>query len=231
MTTPRTHKFLYILHEKLALNEPDDTLLAFEERDFTKRYITVAEIEEQLIYLKKIGVLAHYHRYPIAKEATFLPITREDKARRMKWSWRELFTGEKTKYRYGIKVVSHDAFYAFYNGRPAPAAPVKLSAAPAISKPTFNEAKGKIEMGDKDCTIPMNSNQYILCQKLFAVPFGHQVPSLDISEDIGWSSESGSGVYDTLRAVNRKVKDAFGIEPFILWDKEYLSVNEKLFTL
>lgn len=228
--TDKTRKVLSILHEKLALNEPDDNLLAFEESDFTKKYITIAEIEEQLVYLKKIGVLAHYNRYSISRESSFLPITREDKARRMRWSWRELFAGDKAKYRYGIQVVSHNAFYAIFSERPMQfAQPVKPPIASVIPKPTFNEAKGKIEMGIKECKIPMNTNQYILCQKLFAVPFGHQVSSLDISEDEGWSSESGSGVYDTLRGINKKVKDAFGIEPFILWDKEYLSINEKLF--
>jgi hypothetical protein len=230
MTTPRTHKFLYLLHEKLSRNEVDDNYLAFEEWNFTRAYFPAAEIQEILVYLKRAGVVVDYNRYRIRKDAEFLPITKEDKARRMKWSWQELFAGDKAKRRYIIEVTSRDAFYGLYSDHSIQAtSPIKASAVSSIPHPIFNEAKGKIEMGTKECKIPMNSNQYILCQKLFAVPFGTQVPSLDISEDTGWSSESGSGVYDTLRGVNKKVKDALGIEPFILWDKEYLSINEKLF--
>ncbi len=230
--TDTIRKFLNILREKLALNEPEDNLLAFEERDFTKRYITIAEIEEQLIYLKKMGVLANYHRYAIAKEANFLPITREDKARRMKWSWKELITGEKAKFRYGIEVVSHDAFYKFYDGSSG-----KFSEKIDIS---FDDVKGILCIGSNTIGIDKKSdvtNGHYVLRYIFTNSEGLTVQSFfsDIEDAyfheslglMGWRK-----YYRACEDIQEKIRLGTGgkIQDFLIFKSgrsAYVQINPK----
>jgi len=111
---PKTRRFLSVIHEKLYRNELDDYYLVFEEADFRKAWFSVAEIEEILDFLKRSEVIARWRIYRVPKEALFLPLTREEKAKRLTWSLRELFSGEKPKRRYAIELVSRDAFLQFY---------------------------------------------------------------------------------------------------------------------
>lgn len=222
-------KFMKLIKDQLYYLGGD--IVIFDEPDLLKTHFSQNEIRSMCRSLENRGLTTvckvrwGLKSVPIPTKTKW----REKYVGHFDWAW---LSEHMLKLQYVIRFTSAEAFLRFYETEtqtPLQSLPALTQLPSGISKPNFNLAKGKIEMGIKDCTIPMNSNQYILCQKLFAVPFGHQVPSLDISEDEGWSSESGSGVYDTLRAINRKVKESFGIEPFILWDKEYLSINEKLF--
>ena len=111
---PKTRKFLDIIHEKLYRNELDDPFLIFEESDFRKAGFSVGEIEEIIVFLKKQNVVSRYNSYRVSKDTERLPITREDKARRLKWAWNELFAGQHPKYRYALELVSREAFYKVY---------------------------------------------------------------------------------------------------------------------
>lgn len=112
---PKTRKFLDVIYEKLYRNETGDLFLVFEESDFRKAGFSVGEIEEILVFLKKQGIVLRYNSYSISREVDRLPITREDKARRLKWSWGELFAGSDAKIRYVIELVSRDGFMKIYN--------------------------------------------------------------------------------------------------------------------
>jgi hypothetical protein len=111
---PKTRKFLGIIHEKLYRNELDDHYLVFEEADFRKAWFSVAEIEEILDFLKRSKVIARWRIYRVPKEALFLPLAREEKAKRLTWSLKEVFSGEKPKRRYAVELASRDAFLQFY---------------------------------------------------------------------------------------------------------------------
>jgi len=163
MIPPKARKFLNMLHEKLYRNEPDDNFLVFEESDFRKAWFTVAEIDELIDFLKRKKVVVRERDYEVWYDTLLLPITPEDKAGLLKWSWRELFVTGKTKTRYAMEI-SREAFYGMYNGPSRSFERKVLPTAPPRIAPRFDLAKGKIYMGDKDCKIPMNSNQYILCQ-------------------------------------------------------------------
>ena len=71
--------------------------------------------------------------------------------------------------------------------------------------------------------------QHYFCAKMFSVPFGAKVASIDFSEADGWTSEGKKAVYDTLRDVNEKIKADLGLENFFLWKREHAWINEKLF--
>jgi hypothetical protein len=115
---PKTRKFLNIINEKLYRNAPDDAFLIFEEQDFTKAGFAVGEIEEMLVYLKREKVVVNYRSYSVSQDVTRLPIKQEEKASRLRWSWRELFAGENSKDRYALELVSRDVFSNFYNPLP-----------------------------------------------------------------------------------------------------------------
>ena len=74
------------------------------------------------------------------------------------------------------------------------------------TKIRFNEQTGIISMGVKTCPIPINTNQYFLCKTIFAVPFGTLVKEIDILDLMDWAKDSKDSVYDSMRAINNKIK-------------------------
>ncbi len=97
-----------------------------------------------------------------------------------------------------------------------------------VGKPVFTEATSKIVWGGKECEIPPNTNQYIFCEKMFDIQLGNLVSYLDIKNSGEWDDTSENGVYDAMRAVNKKIENAFGVKNFFLWKKNYIQANTKL---
>jgi len=92
---------------------------------------------------------------------------------------------------------------------------------PVDSRIVFNEETGDITQGEKICPITINTNQYFLCKALFAVPFGTPVMEIDIMEAADLARrEPKRSIRDARLAVNKKIKEKFGIDEFICWKNQ-----------
>ncbi len=92
---------------------------------------------------------------------------------------------------------------------------------PTDTRIIFDEKTGDISRGGKVCPITINTNQYFLCKALFAVPFGTPVMEIDIMETADLARrEPKRSIRDARLAVNKKIKEKFGIDEFICWKKQ-----------
>ena len=98
---------------------------------------------------------------------------------------------------------------------------------PVDTKIVFNEETGDITRGEETCPIPINTNQYFLCKALFAVPFGTPVMEIDIMETADLARrEPKRSIRDARLAVNKKIKEKFGIDEFIRWKNQRAWINK-----
>ena len=109
---------------------------------------------------------------------------------------------------------------------------LKDKPAPKPEKPVdteirFNEQTGIISMGVRTCPIPINTNQYFLCKAIFAVPFGTLVKEIDILDLMDWAKDSKDSVYDSMRAINNKIKQKLGVEKLLKWKVRRIFIDYK----
>lgn len=109
---------------------------------------------------------------------------------------------------------------------------LKDKPAPKLEKPVdmtirFDEKTGTISMGGKTCPIPINTNQYFLCKTIFAVPFGTLVKEIDILDLMDWAKDSKDSVYDSMRAINKKIKQKLGVEKLLKWKVRRIFIDYK----
>lgn len=109
---------------------------------------------------------------------------------------------------------------------------LKDKPAPKLEKPVdmtirFDEKTGIVSMGVKTCPIPINTNQYFLCKAIFAVPFGTLVKEIDILDLMDWAKDSKDSVYDSMRAINNKIKQKLGVEKLLKWKVRRIFVDYK----
>ena len=109
---------------------------------------------------------------------------------------------------------------------------LKDKPAPKPEKPVdttirFDEKTGIVSMGVKTCTIPINTNQYFLCKAIFAVPFGTLVKEIDILDLMDWAKDSKDSVYDSMRAINNKIKQKLGVEKLLKWKVRRIFIDYK----
>lgn len=93
-------------------------------------------------------------------------------------------------------------------------------------KLSFEENSGKIILGEKECEIPLMTNQYFLCKEVFSRPFGTRVPEINILDLSEWRRDTSRSVYDAMRAVNDKTEHDLGIEIFN-WRSNHLWIKEE----
>lgn len=91
----------------------------------------------------------------------------------------------------------------------------------------FDENSGKILLNDKECQIPLKTNQYFLCKLLFNKPFGKRVEEQEIIDSRNWKEDTSRSIYDAVRLVNQKIKKALEILDFFEWKKNTVWINEK----
>lgn len=96
---------------------------------------------------------------------------------------------------------------------------------PVTGKLRFNEETGQILFGNIQCQIPINTNQYFLCRKMFSTPLGTPVKEIDILDMIDWARDTKRSVYDAMLAVNKKAKQNLGIEKLFKWNAGRVWVN------
>ena len=94
------------------------------------------------------------------------------------------------------------------------------------SKLSFDPNSSKILFGNKECKIPLNSNQYFLCKKMFSVPFGNKIKEIDILDMIDWVKDTKRSVYDAMRAINNKVYKEFDIKNLMNWRNNHIWIRE-----
>ncbi len=139
---PKTRRFLGIIYEKAYRNAVDDFFVVFEESDFVKAGFPVGEIEELLEHLKRERILADWGTYPVSRDVKHLPLMRKEKESRLRPSFwqsflQSFFAGEKSKDRYVLKLVSRDAFYAFYKNPSGQSVPPITSVVPMAKNKKF----------------------------------------------------------------------------------------------
>jgi hypothetical protein len=103
---------------------------------------------------------------------------------------------------------------------------------PKLEKPVdmtirFDEKTGIISMGRKNCEIPINTNQYFLCKAVFAVPFGTLIKEIDILDLMDWAKDSRDSVYDSMRAVNKRIEQDLGIKKLLKWKVRRIFIDYK----
>jgi hypothetical protein len=109
---------------------------------------------------------------------------------------------------------------------------LKEKPAPKPEKPVdttirFDEKTGIVSMGVKTCPIPINTNQYFLCKAIFAVPFGTLVKEIDILDLMDWAKDSKDSVYDSMRAINNKIKQKLRVEKLLKWKARRIFIDYK----
>lgn len=100
-----------------------------------------------------------------------------------------------------------------------------LSGENISGKLSFNEHTGDMALGGETCPVPLQTNQYFLCKKMFSLPFGTRVKEIEILDLIDWDKDSKRSVYDAMRAVNQRAKKSLGIEIFS-WRNNHIWVRE-----
>jgi len=95
----------------------------------------------------------------------------------------------------------------------------------AQGKLSFDEHTGDIILGGEKCPLPLQTNQYFLCKKMFGVPFGTRVKEIEVLDLIDWDKDSKRSVYDAMRAINQRAKKFLGIEIFN-WRNNHIWIKE-----
>jgi hypothetical protein len=94
------------------------------------------------------------------------------------------------------------------------------------NKVIFDENKGIIYFAGKECLIPLKTNQYFLCRELFNFR-DRRIDEIDLLDMIDWRNDGKRSVYDAMRLVNRRVKQALGISGLFKWQNNTLWINDE----
>ncbi len=85
------------------------------------------------------------------------------------------------------------------------------------TKLVFDTATGIFSFNGRQTEVPINTNQFFLCKKLFEVPLGTRVKETDVMDMIDWSKDSSRSVYDAMRLVNKRAKEQLDIPELFHW--------------
>jgi hypothetical protein len=85
------------------------------------------------------------------------------------------------------------------------------------NKLSFDDTTGTLSFNGRQIEIPINTNQFFLCKKLFDVPVGTRIKEQDVIDMIDWSKDSKRSVYDAMRLVNKRVKEQLDIPELFKW--------------
>lgn len=88
---------------------------------------------------------------------------------------------------------------------------------PADGTIRFDTATGALSLNGRYAEVPINTNQYYLCKKLFELPVNTRVKEIDIMDSIDWSKDSNRSVYDAMRLVNKRAKESLEVPELFKW--------------
>lgn len=103
---------------------------------------------------------------------------------------------------------------------PAPIATAKKIA------PFFDEINGKIFINNKSVEIPLASNQYVLCKKIFDQPFQDWTKETDVIDN--FYKDGQRSFYDAVRLINNKIKAELDIKDFLEYKASRVRIRPAL---
>jgi hypothetical protein len=103
---------------------------------------------------------------------------------------------------------------------PAPIATAKKIA------PFFDEINGKIFINNKPVEIPLASNQYVLCKKIFDQPFQDWTKETDVIDN--FYKDGQRSFYDAVRLINNKIKAEFDVKDFLEYKASRVRIRPAL---
>gem|GEM_PF-3243912 len=206
MTMNTKHgKFLGLIEEALGYNQPEDNEIKILESTLLEAGLTKQDLAWNL------------------KKSTFNKVIAGQKV---------MFAATKTQSSYPkaaelSSVSSNDYSQPVYLLKIDRSALALIEAKPTPSdKPSFDENSGKIFFNGKESEIPLKTNQYFLCKKLFSETPGKRVKEIDILDMIDWSKDGARSVYDSMRAVNTRAKRDLGILELFCWRNNTIWIKE-----
>jgi hypothetical protein len=103
-----------------------------------------------------------------------------------------------------------------------------LAAAAKKIAPFFDEINGKIFINNKPVEIPLASNQYVLCKKIFSQPFEEWTKETDVIDN--FYKDGQRSFYDAVRLINNKVKAELEIKDFLEYKASRVRIRPALVT-
>ncbi len=91
---------------------------------------------------------------------------------------------------------------------------------------SFDGKSSEIVFGSKKCPIPMGTNQFILCEKIFSFPAGEWLKEEDVVDNFSRGIDSNRGFYDAIRLVNQKVESELKIKKLLLYKANRVQVRQ-----
>ncbi|MFO0719005.1 MAG: hypothetical protein U0522_03195 [Candidatus Paceibacterota bacterium] len=92
--------------------------------------------------------------------------------------------------------------------------------------PFFDEVNGHIFIDGKHVEIPLGSNQYVLCKKIFSQPLQDWTKETDIIDS--FYKDGKRSFYDAVRLVNTKIKAELGIKEFLEYKASRTRIRPEL---
>ena len=94
-----------------------------------------------------------------------------------------------------------------------------------IGKVEFLDDESALKLGDRKCALPPYRNEHYFCR----IAFEHQInepidwsaiaEKMDmLREDVKGTERNKRSLYDTVRAINKRVKEVLGIDELFIWE-------------
>jgi hypothetical protein len=93
--------------------------------------------------------------------------------------------------------------------------------------PTYDKGSATIKLGNRFVEIPIGSNQAVLCEALFDLPYGDWLLDSNVRDKFYTSNEST--FYNTTRAINKAVNDEFGIDELLKYRALRVRIRKEIF--
>ena len=118
-----------------------------------------------------------------------------------------------------LRITDRKAFFDAYNTaaealgiKAKPKTPVVMD-----NKLAFDSETSVLSFMGKETMIPINTNQFYLCKKMFGTPIATRVKEQEIMDMIDWNKDANRGVYDAMRHINKRAKSDLGIPQLFHW--------------
>jgi len=123
------------------------------------------------------------------------------------------FSGEEIKIE-----VNRERFEKFYKKH------FQEQKAPT-GKVEFLDEESALKLGDKKCALPPYRSGHYFCRVAFEYPAGEVIDWSVITEKMDMLRQDAKGIerskrslYDTVRAINKRVKEILGIDELFIWE-------------
>jgi len=96
---------------------------------------------------------------------------------------------------------------------------------PPTGKIEFLDEESALKLGDKKCALPPYRSEHYFCRIAFEYPVGEAIDWSTIAEkmdmlreDVKGTERNKRSLYDTVRAINKRVKEVLGIDELFIWE-------------